>query len=209
MLIIGLTGNIGSGKSTVAKMFHRLGAAVIDVDKLAHKLLSPGSLAWKEVVTIFGRRILNADQKINRQRLGRIVFDNQQRLKKLNKVIHPHLVHQVENEVSRLKRNKKEIIIIEAALVIEIEPLFKMIDYLIMIKIDRKNQISRLKKNKKHLTRDEIVKRIKSQMPQQEKIKLADFVINNTGSLQSTQKQVKKIWDEDIKLLRRKSYGYC
>ncbi len=195
MLIVGLTGNIASGKTTIARFFRQLGAAIIDVDRLGHKLLSPGELVWKRIGKSFGNGILNDNQAINRKRLGKIVFADFKKLEQLNAIIHPFLIQKVKEESRRLKRKLKEgVVIIDGALLIEMKPLERILDYLILVKIDRRSQIKRLAKSQSGLRQGEILKRIKAQLPQREKIKWADFIIDNSGSLLETKKQVKKIW---------------
>jgi len=196
MLVIGLTGNIASGKTTVAKMFRHLGAEIIDVDKLGHKLLLPEELTWKKVIDSFGKEIMDSHQRINRKRLGQIVFEDSKKLKRLNAIIHPLLIQRVKKEIARLKKEKKWIVIIDAALLIEMSPLFKIVNSLILVKIDKESQMKRLIKSNRRLTRDDVINRIKLQVPQEKKIKLADYVIDNSGTLKKTERQVKKIWKE-------------
>ena len=196
MLIVGLTGNIASGKTTVAKIFRHLGAKIIDVDKLGHKLLHPEELIWKKVIDSFGKEILESEQSINRKRLGKIVFKDSRKLKRLNAIVHPPLIRRVKEEITRLKKEKKGIIIIDAALLIEMSPLSKIVNRLILVKINKETQIKRLIKINRHFTRDEVIHRIRSQIPQEKKIQLADYVIDNSGTRKETERQAKKIWEK-------------
>ncbi len=197
MLIVGLTGNIAAGKTTAAGMFNRLGAEIIDVDKLGHKLLRPGGIVWKRIISHFGEEILNSNQCINRGRLGKIVFADSKNLKRLNAIVHPFLIRKVKEENSRLqKRKKKGVIIIDGALLVELKPLFKILDRLILLKINQASQIKRLRKSQGRLKGNEIIQRVKAQVPQEKKIKLADYVINNSGPLSATKRQVKEIWEK-------------
>ena len=140
-LIVGLTGGIVSGKSTVAKMFKSLGAKIIDADKLGHSIILPHRPAWEKIIRLFGKDILRNDLTIDREKLSKIVFTNQTLLKKLNEI----------EQVKRLaKRN--------------------------------------------NLSKEEALQRIKSQMPMKEKVKIADYVIDNSNSLDTTREQVEKIW---------------
>ena len=196
MLIVGLTGNIAAGKTTAAGMFSRLGAEVIDVDKLGHELLRSGGMVWKRIIIKFGKKILNSNQSINRKKLGEIVFADSKNLKRLNAVIHPSLIRKIKEEISRLqKKRKKGVIIIDGALLVELS-IFKISDCLILVKVDKADQIKRLRKSQRHLKGDEIIKRIKAQVSQEKKIKLADYIINNSGTLELMKRQVKKIWEK-------------
>ena len=195
MLVVGLTGNIAAGKTTAAGMFSRLGAEIIDVDKLGHKLLRPGNVVWKRIISNFGEEILNSNQCINRRRLGKIVFDDSKNLKRLNAIVHPFLIREVKKENSRLQKKKKDgVVIIDGALLVELKPLFEILDRLILLKINQAVQIKRLRKSQGRLKGNEIMQRIKAQAPQEGKIKLADYVIDNSGSLSAAKRQVKEIW---------------
>ena len=194
-LIVGLTGGIVSGKSTVALMFKDLGAKIVDADKLGHSVILPHEPAWEKIVKIFGKDVLQNDLTIDREKLGKIVFANQSLLKKLNDITHPEITKIIKKEIDSLKNktyNQKKILIIDAALIYEAK-IDRLMEKIIVVYIDEDEQIKRLIK-RNNLSKDEALQRIKSQMPMKEKVKMADYVIDNSNSLDKTKKQVEKIW---------------
>lgn len=199
VLIIGLTGGIVSGKSTVARMFKDLGAKIVDADKLGHKVILPQGAAWKRIIKIFGKDILQKDQTINREKLGKIVFANQNLLKKLNKITHPEIIKLIKKEISLAKDDSKEekkILIIDAALIYETK-IDRLMDKIIVVYLDEEEQLERLIK-RNNLSEKEALQKIKSQIPLKEKIEIADYVIDNSNSLDKTKEQVETIWQELI-----------
>lgn len=200
-LIIGLTGGIVSGKSTVARMFKDLGAKIVDADKLGHKVILPQGAAWKRIIKIFGKDILQKDQTINREKLGKIVFANQNLLKKLNKITHPEIIKLIKKEINLAKDDSKEekkILIIDAALVYETK-IDRLMDKIIVVYLDEEEQLKRLIK-RNNLSKKEALQKIKSQIPLKEKIEIADYVIDNSNSLGKTKEQVETIWQKIISL---------
>jgi dephospho-CoA kinase len=201
-LIIGLTGGIVSGKSTVARMFKDLGAKIVDADKLGHKVILPQETAWKRIIEIFGKDILQKDQTINRKKLGKIVFANQNLLKKLNKITHPEIIKLIKKEISLAKNDSKEekkILIIDAALIYETK-IDRLMDKIIVVYLDEEEQLKRLIK-RNNLSEKEALQKIKSQIPLKEKIEIADYVIDNSNSLDKTKEQVETIWQEIVSLV--------
>jgi dephospho-CoA kinase len=201
-LIIGLTGGIVSGKSTVARMFKDLGAKIVDADKLGHKVILPQEAAWKRIIKIFGKDILQKDQTISREKLGKIVFANQNLLKKLNKITHPEIIKLIKKEISLAKDNSKEekkILIIDAALIYETK-IDRLMDKIIVVYLDEEEQLKRLIK-RNNLSKKEALQKIKSQIPLKEKIEIADYVIDNSNSLDKTKEQVETIWQEIVSLV--------
>jgi dephospho-CoA kinase len=198
-LIIGLTGGIVSGKSTVARMFKDLGAKIVDADKLGHKVILPQRAAWKRIIKIFGKDILQKDQTINREKLGKIVFANQNLLKKLNKITHPEIIKLIKKEISLAKDDSKEekkILIIDAALIYETK-IDRLMDKIIVVYLDEEEQLERLIK-RNNLSKKEALQKIKSQIPLKEKIEIADYVIDNSNSLDKTKEQVETIWQKIV-----------
>lgn len=207
VLIIGLTGGIVSGKSTVARMFKDLGAKIVDADKLGHKVILPQETAWKRIIKIFGKDILQKDQTINRKKLGKIVFANQNLLKKLNKITHPEIIKLIKKEISLAKNDSKEeknILIIDAALIYETK-IDRLMDKIIVVYLDEEEQLKRLIK-RNNLSKKEALQKIKSQIPLKEKIEIADYVIDNSNSLDKTREQVKKIWENFISRKESRSH---
>ena len=201
-LIVGLTGGIVGGKSTVASMFRDLGAKSIDADRLGHSVILPYKPAWKKIVKLFGEDILRNDLTIDREKLGKIVFADQALLKKLNEITHPEIIKLIKKEIN-LARNKthnqEKILIIDAALIYEAK-IDRLIDKIIVVYIDEDEQIKRLIK-RNNLSKDEALQRVKSQIPMKEKIKKADYVIDNNEKLGKTKEQVEKIWQNLVSII--------
>ncbi len=194
-LIIGLTGGIVGGKSTVASMFKDLGAKIVDADKLGHSVILPHRPAWKKITRLFGKGVLQNDRTIDRGKLGKIVFTNQTLLKKLNEITHPEIIKLIKKETNLARNkthNREEILIIDATLIYEAK-IDRLMDKIIAVYIDEDEQIKRIIK-RNNLSKEEALQRIKSQMPMKEKVKMADYVIDNSNSLDETKKQVEKIW---------------
>ena len=193
MLIIGITGSLGTGKTTVAKIFKRLGAVVLDADEIAHRLIEPNTPAWRRIKGCFGSGILRKDGTINRRALAKGVFSERRRLDKLCGIIHPLVYKEVEKKVRQIKRSNAEaIVVLDAPLLLESGGRWK-VDKLVVVTARRDVQIKRAM-GKFGLTRKEALQRIKAQMPLSEKEKAADFVIDNKGSLSATEKQAVEIW---------------
>jgi len=195
MIIAAITGTIGTGKSTIARMFADMGAYIIDADRIAHQVVEPGTKAWNKIVAYFGHDILNDDQTINRQKLADIVFSNSEKLSKLNSIVHPEVL----KEDSRLVEQRKIVdpnglVIKDIPLLLELRPEVarKMVDKIIVVYASPQVQIERL--IARGMTEEDARNRIRNQMPIEDKMKFADFVINNDGSLEETQKQVKEIY---------------
>jgi dephospho-CoA kinase len=195
MKIIGLTGNIASGKTEVAKIFKELGAKIIDADRIAREVVEPGQRAWQEIVEEFGRDILQSDGSIDRKKLGGIVFNDDEKREQLNRITHPRIMTKIIEAVDKYKKENVKLVIIEAALIVERGGLLSLIDGLIVVSTDQETQIKRIM-TRDRLQRDEALSRIKSQLPMPEKTKHATYIIDNSGSLRETRKQVKEIWEK-------------
>lgn len=195
MLNVGLTGGIACGKSTVAKMFVHKGAHLIDFDGLAHEVQEPAKPAWKEVVNHFGEGILQPDKKIDRVKLGNIVFADKEKLIELNNIVHPLVYQEWHARLDKIgKKEKHSIVLSDVPLLFEgnMQHLF---DLTILVLIAPKEQILRLMA-RNGVSKEQAGKRLKSQMPINEKIALADIVIDNEGSIPETEKKVRQIWQE-------------
>lgn len=187
-MVIGITGNFGVGKTTVANMFRRLGARLIDADKIAHTIIKPHTYIYKQIITCFGKKVL-VGIYISRKRLAREIFSDKKKLKRLNKITHPKILKIIKNIIKKTTDN--EILVIDAALLIE-SGLLPWVDRLVVVKSKPKIQIQRLKMS--GLTAGQIRRRLSVQLPQNEKVCLADFVIDNSGRRTQTEKQVRDIW---------------
>lgn len=198
-MIVGLTGGIVVGKSTAASMFRDLGAKIVDADKLGHSVILPHRPAWKKITRLFGKDILRNDLTIDRGKLGKIVFANQTLLKKLNEITHPEIIKLIKKEINLAKNkthNQGKILIIDAALIYEAK-MDRLMDKIIIVYINENEQLKRLAK-RNNLSKEEALQRIKSQIPMKEKVKIADYVIDNSNSLAKTKKQVEKIWQSFV-----------
>jgi len=193
MKIVGLTGNIASGKTEVAKIFKELGAKIIDADRVAREVVELGEPAWQEIVDEFGSNILNSDGSINRRKLGEIIFNDDTRREHLNRITHPRIMNKIKETIDQYKKENVNLVIIEAALIVERGGLLKVIDELIVVSADAETQIERIM-TRDGLQRDEALSRMESQMPISEKTKHAAYIIDNSRSLGETRKQVEEIW---------------
>lgn len=191
MLIVGLTGNIATGKSEVASMFRDMGAQIIDADRIAREVVEKGSPALNDIIDNFGEEVLNKDGSLNRKALGEIVFRDPEKLSKLNEITHPRIMERIRSKLREYRSQGCDIVIIEAALIVEKGGMKDLIDKLVIVTSDEEEQISRLMK-RDGISREDALYRIGSQMPISEKIKHADYVIDNSKSLDKTRKQVSK-----------------
>ena len=192
MRVVGLTGGFGSGKSFVASLFRGLGAKVVDADKLGHKALEKGSVAYKRVVAAFGKNILLPDLSINRKALAGTVFANKVNLEKLNRIVHPGIIKGINKRIRLASKN--EVLIVDAPLICETN-ISGLMDVLIVVKASKSNQIERCFK-KFGMKEKDVSKRIAMQMPLSEKIRSADYIVDNSGTKEKTKKEVRKIWKE-------------
>jgi dephospho-CoA kinase len=188
-IILGVTGSFGSGKSTVAAMFGSCGAEVVDADKLAHACLKPGTDTYARIIAVFGKGILRNNNDVDRRRLARVAFGDKASLKRLNRIIHPEVIRQIKR---RIKSAKSKLIILDAPLLLE-AGLKNAVDKLIVVKITREKQIERIKAEFS-LSRSDILRRIRFQIPLRAKAHLADFVIDNSATIKSTRRQVEEIY---------------
>lgn len=197
MKVIGLTGNIACGKSVVAKMLEGLGAKIIDADYIARLVVEPGEPAWREIVEKFGEEILHPDGTINRNRLGEVVFNDQEKREELNRITHPRIVETIKDLIDRYAGEKAEVVGIEAALIVEKGGMKPLIGDLIVVTADREMQTARLIE-RNGFSPEEAAVRIESQMPLSEKIKHATYVVDNSGTLERTREQVEEVWKKII-----------
>ena len=188
MKLVGLTGGIASGKSTVAKILERLGAAVINADTLSREVVEPGQDAWKEIVEAFGADILHSDQTLDRQKIRTIIFNNPGARKKLESIIHPRVRALAEERIRERTAAGYPIIVYEVPLLFE-GNLQEWLRPVILVACDVGTQRTRLQQ-RDHLTDAEAQKHIDAQMSLAEKRRLADYVIENDGSLADLEQQV-------------------
>lgn len=198
MEVIGLTGGIASGKSTVSSILKSLGAYVIDADVVSREIMLKGSQTYNKLVSKFGKEILKDDGEIDRKKLGNLVFADKQKLKELNAITHPEIIKRIKGIIDEERKNGKEkAIVLDAALLIEMR-LFNMVDEVWLVVVDKKTQIRRLMK-RDNLKYKDALNRIKSQMSIEDKMKYADFIINNCKDFNAIKKQVELLWGRFLK----------
>jgi len=208
MLVIGVTGNIGSGKSTVCQILARLGAMVIDADKLAHETYQPHSQTWQELIGAFGRDIVKPDEEIDRQKLAGIVFSDHNALAQLNQIVHPKAYRLARERIENYRRRGAKAVVVEATLLIEAgwatspdkglggrgHPFPPPLVDEVWLVVAPEAAIVRRVKEQQGLSESQILARLKSQMPAAEKAKYADAVIYNDGSLDQLEARVTELW---------------
>ena len=193
MVNIGLTGGIGSGKSTVARLFQERGAYIIDIDAIAHLVEKPGGMVWNRIVESFGRKILNKDNTIDREVLGGIVFRDYQKLEKLNSIVHPAILDEWRRRLGDIgSKDENAVVISDIPLLIEVG-WHRAVDMMILVYTSPDVQAERIMERNGY-SYEETEDRLRSQMPVDEKIPFADFVINNEGTLEETKTIVDMVW---------------
>lgn len=193
MLIVGLTGGYASGKSTVAGMFVKSGAILIDADRLAREVVEPGKPAWSEIVAHFRDGILLENKEIDRKALGEIVFRNKEERERLNAIVHPKVLERELEAIDDIRERKPDaIVILSVPLLIE-SGHFNYCDKIVVVNVDEETNIKRLME-RDGFTREEAIRRISAQMPLSEKVSYADFIIDNSGSIEDTKRQVKEVF---------------
>jgi dephospho-CoA kinase len=206
MLKVGLTGGIGSGKSTIARLFNEKGAYVVDFDRLVHQAEERGNAVWQSIVDTFGEQILNEDNTINRVKLGEIVFGDRKRLEILNSIVHPAVFAQWKEAVDGICETRKDAVIIaDIPLLIEVgwQDRFDMV---VLVYVSPDIQIERIMK-RDGCSRKHALERLHSQMPIDDKIAYADFVIRNEGPLHEVDRLVDKVWIELREMEHKKRKG--
>ena len=203
MLHVGLTGGIASGKSTVARMFQEKGACVIDLDEIAHFVEEPDRPGWKAIVEYFGQNVLNDDRTINREKLGAIVFRDKEKLAKLNMMVHPAAFEEWKQRVTGIRKTSPQAIVIsDIPLLIEVG-MRQWLDAVILVYVSPDDQIQRLM-SRNGVSREEALTRLNSQMPIDEKIPHADFLIDNRGSIEDSRAAVHAVWKKLLTMEKKK-----
>jgi len=201
--LLGLTGSIASGKSTVAEMFRQLGAAVVDADALAREVVEPGSPALGEVVALFGEDILNQQGQLDREQVGKRVFADAEARKRLEEILHPAIRELSIQRLAELRASGVPLIVYEAPLLFE-AGAEKRVDAVAVVTVPEQEQLRRLVE-RNGFTRQEARARVDSQMSQEEKVSRADYVIDNGGSRESLQSQTEYLYRELTGALSGKS----
>lgn len=195
MLRIGLTGSIAVGKSFVAHVLEELGCNVLDADRAAREVVGAGTRGLRAVVEEFGARVLNDDGTLNRARLGEIVFADEKKRLRLNSILHPLIIEAQDEALRRWEaEDPRGIAVVDAALMIE-SGGYKRFDKLIVVHSDAETQLQRLMA-RNNLTREEAERRISAQMPQSEKMRYADFLIDTTNGFEDTRRQTVEVYQQ-------------
>jgi dephospho-CoA kinase len=186
MVAAGLTGGIGSGKSTAANFLRDLGAHILDADRLAKDLLNTDRDIRQEIIQVFGAGLYSRQDFLDRDKLARVVFDDSRALQKLNAIVHPAVIARIQSEIGKYRKRKGPMVI-EAALFYE-AGIDTIVDYMIVVDAEEEIRVQRVMK-REGCTRSDVMKRIKLQMPAGEKVKRADFVMLNSGPLSELSKK--------------------
>jgi dephospho-CoA kinase len=182
MLVLGLTGGIASGKNSVAAKLKELGAEIIDADLICRELVEPEKPAWREIVGSFGKEVLGSDGLINRKKLGKAVFKDSKKRELLNSILHPKVMEEEWRLIAELKKKKSDaIVVVNAALLIE-SGNYRDVDKVVVVVTSEKKMVKRLIA-RDGLTEEEARLRVRAQMPSDEKLKYADYVIDNNGTI--------------------------
>ncbi len=189
-MIIGITGSIGTGKSTVSNYLISKGYSVVDADKISKGAYNIGSNGYKAILEVFGVEILNSNGEVDRKKIKKIVFDNSNMLQRLNMAIHPIIINEIEKEIEILLESQN-VVFLDAPLLIETE-LHKKVDKIIVVVCDKNEQINRIIKRDK-ITADMAISIINSQMSIDEKLKFADYIVYNNSTIENLYSQVDEI----------------
>ena len=196
MLVIGLTGSIGTGKSEAARYLAQLGAEVIDADQVGHEAYTPQSEAWHNVVGAFGKEILDSSGEIDRKKLGAIVFSNPDQLSRLNQIMHPLMARMVAEKIEDLRGQGVEVAVVEAALLFE-AGWDSLVEEVWVTDSSEDLVIQRLSE-RSGLTQEEARKRISSQMDRFERLSRADLVIDNSGDIVAMESTIDEMWERRV-----------
>jgi len=195
MLIVGLTGGVASGKTAVSQVLKEEGAYIIDADQIARELVQPHKPAWNELIRAFGKEILQEDGFIHRKKLADKVFADPKKRKLLNQILHPRIKEEMDRRTKEIgQKDPEAIVVIDAPLIVELGDHREM-DKLIVVASTQTQQIERLKE-RDGIGPEEALRILSSQMPVEEKVNLADFVIRNEGSFEETKKRAKEVFKE-------------
>lgn len=193
MLVIGLTGGIASGKSTVSSLLSSFGACIIDADEVARDIVEPGQAAYREILNAFGEAILKPDGSLDREHLAELVFSSEEALETLNRITHPRIIEGIGNRIEEARRKGTRVVVVDAALLIE-AGMAPMVDTVWVITSPRTEQVTRMVA--RGLEPEAAEKRLRAQMNDSDRMRCADRVIENRGTLRDLSTQVSRLWDE-------------
>lgn len=193
--MIGVTGGVGTGKSTVAGMFRQLGATVLDADVIAHQVMEPNRLPWRQIIKTFGDEVLNEDRTINRRRLAAVVFTDAERRAKLEAIIHPRVLREIKAKLHRLRRSRRiPAAVVDVPLLVEANAS-GLVDALVVVTAPPDVQRARLR-TMHGWTEEDTEARIGAQLALSAKVALADHVIDNGDGVDKTRTQVRRLWNQ-------------
>ncbi|WP_096189691.1 dephospho-CoA kinase [Evansella halocellulosilytica] len=199
VMIIGLTGGIATGKSTVAKMMREKGLPIIDADLISRQVVEPGEKAYKEIVKTFSKSILNENLTIDRKKLGAMIFNDKSKRERLNNIVHPAVREEMKQKAKRYLESGNETVVMDIPLLVE-SKLHHMVDRVLLVYIPEELQLERLLK-RDNAGKEDALNRIQSQIPIEEKKTEADEIIYNDGTLQNTKEQLERIltkWNVNV-----------
>lgn len=196
MIVIGLTGGIGSGKSEVSRILIELGAEVIDADRVGHDAYRPNTETWQVVVKAFGDEIVQPDGEIDRRKLGSIVFSDPDEMTKLNGIMHPRMREMIRERLETLKGQGTAVAVVEAAILIEAD-WTPLVDEVWVIDATEETVVERVGR-RNNLSEEEIRRRIKSQMTREERAGHATVVVHNDEGIDQLQRHINELWDSRV-----------
>jgi dephospho-CoA kinase len=192
-LLLGVTGGIASGKTTVANMLQEMGAPIVDFDLIARQVVEPGKPAWKAIVEFFGKQVLQEDDTLDRKKLSNIVFRDMEKRKKLESFTHPRIGEEFLRQIDELtKKDPDAIIQVVIPLLVELNMMYQF-HKILLVYISKEEQVERLAK-RDGITTEEAANILRAQLPIDEKVGFADYIIHNEGSMEETRKQVEELW---------------
>ena len=194
MRVVGLTGGIASGKSMVARMFVELGARLVDADLLARQVVEPGQPAWGAIADHFGEGVLNPDRTLNREKLAEVIFRDPDERRVLNAITHPRIGAEMLDLIQRFQREGAAVVLIDAALLLE-SPATNWIRPVVVVTAEEEVRAERIME-RDGLSREQALARIRSQMREDERKTRADYVIDNSGTLEELKRRVEEVWIE-------------
>ena len=196
MFVIGLTGGIGSGKSAVTALLGELGAAVVDADKVGHQAYQPHTETWQAVVDAFGTDILQPNEEVDRRKLGAVVFSDPKELARLNSIMHPRMYTMLEVQLNEMRESGVEVAVVEAAILIEAKwtPLVDEV----WVTVASEDTVVLRVQQRNNLAEEEIRRRIRSQLSNEERSEHANVVIENNAGMQELQDKVKDLWNNHV-----------
>ncbi|MGM7720884.1 dephospho-CoA kinase [Metabacillus sp. Hm71] len=190
-IVIGLTGGIASGKSTVSNIFKKAGIRVIDADKISREVVEVGQPAYKQIIETFGEEILHEDLTLHREKLGALIFSDETKRKQLNEIVHPAVRQEMLKQTQEEKERQAKAVILDIPLLFE-SSLTYMVDKTVLVYVNEDTQLKRLME-RNGFSEEEAMMRINSQMPLKDKVKLSDEIIDNNGSIEETTIQINKL----------------